>query len=116
MDLSMEIWRNKLSGKFFIYLGDTGHKEGLFVTPLGEIKSLEKGLFEEVIAEDEAAITETQERRYREYLDKRRVYVASRVVDMIAEMEPYDLEEFILRLKEKEDRRHRFDQEDDDKT
>ena len=114
MDLSMEIWRNKLSGKFFIYLGDTGHQEGLFVTPLGEIKSLEKDLFEEVIAEDEAAITEPQERRYQEYVDKRRVYIASRVVDMIAEMEPYDLDEFILRLKEKEDRRRRFEQEDDD--
>jgi hypothetical protein len=35
---------------------------------------------------------------------------------MIAEMEPYDLEEFILRVKEKEDRRRKFHQEDDDAT
>jgi len=114
LDLSMEIWRNKLSGKFFIYLGDTGQAEGLFVTPLGEIKSLEKGLFEEVIAEDEAEITGPQRQRFQEYSDKRRVYIASRIVDMIAEMEPYDLDEFILRVKEKEERRRRFDPEDDD--
>lgn len=114
LDLSVEIWRNKLSGKFFIYLGDTGRDEGLFVTPRGEIKSLEKGLFEEVITEDEVTITEPQERRYHEYVDKRRVYIASRVVDMIGEMEPIDLDEFILRVKEKENRRLRFDQDDDD--
>ncbi len=116
MELSMKIWRNKLSGKFFIYLGDTGHGEGLFVTPRGEIKSLEKGLFEEVIDEDDAKITQSQEQRFQEYSDKRRVYIASRIVDMIAEMEPYDLEEFILRVKEKEDRRRRFNQEEDDET
>jgi len=39
-----------------------------------------------------------------------------RIVDMIAEMEPYDLEEFIVRVKGKENRRRRFDQEDDDET
>jgi hypothetical protein len=116
MDLSMEIWRNKLSGKFFIYLRDTGHKEGLFVTPLGGIKSLEKVLFEEVITENKAAFTEAQERRYQEYVDKRRVYVANRIVDMVAEMEPYDREEFVLRVKDKEERWRRFEQEDDDET
>jgi hypothetical protein len=116
IDLSMDIWRNKVSGKYFIYLGDTGQDEGLFVTPVGEIKSLEKGLFEEDINEVEAKITEPQEQRFQEYSEKRRVYIASRIVDMIAEMEPYDLEEFVLRVKEKEDRRRRFDQEDDDDT
>jgi len=77
MDLSMEIWRNKLSAKFFICLGDTGHCEDLFITPRGGIKSLEKGLFEEVITEDKAAFTEPQERRCQEYVDKRRVYIAT---------------------------------------
>jgi hypothetical protein len=114
MDVSMEIWMNRASGKYFIYLGDTGQDEGLFVTPTGEIKSLEKGLFEEAIAEDDANITEPQKQRFQEYCDKRRVYIASRIVDMIAEMEPYDLEEFVRRVKEKEERRRRFDQEDDD--
>jgi hypothetical protein len=116
MDVSKEIWRNRASGKHFIYLGDTGKDEGLFVTPMGEIKSLEKNLFEEAIAEDDAKITEPQEQRFQEYCDKRRVYIASRIVDMIAEMEPYDLEEFVRRVKEKEDRRHKFHREEDDET
>jgi hypothetical protein len=113
IDLGMEIWRNKVSGKCFIYLGETGQDEGLFVTPLGEIKSLEKAFFEEVIDEDEAPITEAQKQRFQEYREKRRVYIASRIVDMIAEMEPYDLDEFVRRVKEKEDRQRRFDQEHD---
>ncbi|MBW1743897.1 MAG: hypothetical protein JRJ47_10805, partial [Deltaproteobacteria bacterium] len=54
--------------------------------------------------------------RYQEYVDKRRVYIASRIVDMIAEMESYDIEEFIDRVKEKEERRRRFRQEGDDDT
>jgi hypothetical protein len=116
MDLSMEIWRNSVSGKYFIYLGDTGQDEALFVTPVGAIKSLEKGLFEEMIVEDEAEITEPQKQRFQEYCEERRVYIASRIVDMIAEMEPYDLEEFILRVRKKEDRRRRFDQEDGPET
>jgi hypothetical protein len=116
IDLGKAIWRNKVSGKYFIFLGDTGQDEGLFVTPLGEIKSLEKSLFEEVVDEDEATITKPQEQRFHEYIEKRRVYIASRIVDMIAEMAPYDLDEFVRRVREKEDRRHKFDQEDDDAT
>jgi hypothetical protein len=116
MKLNMEIWRNKVSGKFFIYLGDTGQKEGLFITPRGEIKSLEKNLFEEMTTEDQTSITEPQEKRYREYIEKRRVYIASRIVDMTREMDAYDLAEFIRRVKKKEERRRKFDQADGHET
>jgi hypothetical protein len=112
----MEIWRNKVSGKLFVFLEDTGQKEGLFVTPVGEIKSLEKSLFEEIITEEQTGITEPQEKRYKEYIEKRKVYIASRIVDMISEMEPYDLEEFIQRVKRKEERRRKFNQEDSQET
>ena len=116
MKLTMEIWRNKVSGKFFIYLGDTGQQESLFVTPRGEIKSLEKNLFEEMTTEDQITITEPQKKRHREYIEKRKVYIASRIVDMIREMEPYDLGEFVRRVKKKEERRRKFDREDGHKT
>ena len=38
----MEIWKNKKSGKGFIYIEDTGEDEALLVTPEGEIKGTEK--------------------------------------------------------------------------
>lgn len=67
----MEIWNNKKTGKGFVYIEDTGFDEALFVTPLGEIKSLKKSLFEEELTEEKVVVTELQEKRYQEYKDRR---------------------------------------------
>jgi ABC-type transporter MlaC component len=68
----MKIWKNKKTGKAFIYIEDAGLDEALFVTPLAEIKSLKKSIFEEEPTEEKDAVTESQEKVYQEYKERRR--------------------------------------------
>ena len=50
----MEIYKNKASGKYFIYVRDTSNDTALFVNLQGNIKSLDLCLFiEETIEHNE---------------------------------------------------------------
>jgi hypothetical protein len=69
----MDIFKNKVSGKYFIHIEDIENEEALFVTPLGELKVLELSLFEsqEPVDEDSflrrGLITQLQVERYHKY-------------------------------------------------
>jgi len=71
----MRVFRNKASGKHFVYVEDHGNGKALFILPQGEAKSLKLGLFEqpkEGEREDFLAhglITDEQDRRYQQVLD-----------------------------------------------
>lgn len=66
----MEIWKNKKTGKGFIYIDDTGLDEALLVNPEGKIMLLKKSLFEKELVEDEGILTEPQKKRYEEHEHK----------------------------------------------
>jgi hypothetical protein len=72
--LTMDIFKNKASGKYFIHIEDIENGEALFVTPLGELKFLELSLFEsqEPVDEDSllrrGLITQLQVERYNKYV------------------------------------------------
>jgi hypothetical protein len=71
----MLIFRNKVSGKCFVYVEDNEDSKALFILPQGEAKSLKLDLFErpeEGEGENFLArglITSKQNKRYRELLD-----------------------------------------------
>lgn len=74
----MQLFRNKASGKYFIYIDPIGVTNmGLFVTPIGEIKPLEFHLFDEPVERDEypilsrGLVTNLQVCRYQEYEQNR---------------------------------------------
>ncbi|MCK4487153.1 MAG: hypothetical protein KAU38_10380 [Desulfobacterales bacterium] len=112
----METWKNKASRKYFIYIEDTGHEEALLITPRGEIRSLEKRLFEEAATEDEGTITELQRKRYKEYIDTRKQDAKNRLEHIIAEMSRSELAELERHIDKKIRLRRKYDQEDDNQT
>jgi len=69
----MEISKNKDSGKFFIFIHDSGNNEGLFVTPSCEILSIKQDFFYEPEVGDESyfisqnLISKEQIERYAQY-------------------------------------------------
>ena len=71
----MLIFRNKTSGKCFVYVEDNEDSKALLILPQGEAKSLKLDLFEhpeEGEGENFLArglITSEQNRRYRQLLD-----------------------------------------------
>ena len=66
----MELYKNKNSGKLFIYLEPTNDNEALFITPENEIKQLKLKLFEYWMDEDKSSllsqnlVTESQLLKY----------------------------------------------------
>ena len=71
----MDIYKNKASGKYFIHVEDTNQGKALFITPQGEIKSLELSLFESLESMDEdcflqrGLISQLQAERYHKYVE-----------------------------------------------
>ena len=70
----MEICKNKITGKAFIYLDDDEYGMALMITPQGEIKALEHDLFTEPAEIDDVDslpeqyhLTDAQYDVYREY-------------------------------------------------
>jgi len=70
----MEICMNKKTNKTFIHLDELGNGRALMVTPQGDVKPLEYGLFTEIVEiEDERAylsqgrINAEQYSTYRQY-------------------------------------------------
>ena len=71
----MNLFKNKASGKYFIYIEDVGNEEALFITPLGDLKFLELNLFasQESVDEDlylrRDLVTRLQVERYHKYME-----------------------------------------------
>ena len=71
----MEVCKHKQTGKYFIYLQETGDNEALLITPLAEIKSLNLNQFYEVEEEEDHWINNhlieiNQIKRFQEYETK----------------------------------------------
>jgi len=73
----MDIYKNKASEKFFIHVEDVDHGRAFFITPQGDLKTLNLNLFDYQESMDEAhclrreLITQRQVNRYRQYFRSR---------------------------------------------
>jgi hypothetical protein len=91
----MEIYKNKSSGKNFIYLVDTGSNEALFVTPQNETKPLKTSLFNKPENEDadyllsHGLITKAQAERFREYEKNRSEDAVETFEYLFDQLSPY---------------------------
>ena len=70
----MDIYKNRVSEKFFIHVEDVDYGKAFFITPQGDLKALNLNLFDYQESMDEAhclrreLITQRQVKRYRQYL------------------------------------------------
>lgn len=92
----MKIYKNKTSGKYFIYIENTGNDEALLITSEGKIKSLKLRLFDEPQEEDEdyflsqGLIMEVQIKRYRQYMMDVRDDVLDEMLEFYKQLASYD--------------------------
>ena len=99
----MDIWKNKKTGKGFVYVEDAGLTKAIFVTPDGKVLVLEKELFEKPKAHNQVTATEQQTQTYIQYLENREADAAQRK-QWEAELTP---EEIIKLYKEAMERKRK---------
>jgi len=92
----MQVCKNKNSGKYFIYIQDTGNDEALLVTSGAEIKSLSAALFGETEDKEEDSliandlITDAQIQRFHQYeKDKSDNFIENFTYDF-EQLSPYE--------------------------
>ena len=101
----MLVYKNRSSGKHFIYIQKTGNDEVLLITPQSEIKSLKLCLFEPPEEKEEdylisnGIITENQLRRWKQYLEDRSEDKSESLRILFEEFSPYQQELIIEKLK-----------------
>ncbi len=74
----MDVWKNKKTDKGFVYVEEVDITKARFVTPDGKVLDLEKKLFEEPEAHNQATATEEQTQAYIQYLENREADEAQR--------------------------------------
>lgn len=102
----MKTYKNKVSGKYFIFINNSGQDEALFVTPSCEIKSINKGLLSEAEEGDEnyfisqKLISKEQVERYAQYNEDRsgENYDAAKM--MFEEMTDFEKQQLLKELRE----------------
>lgn len=101
----MEFCRHKQTGKYFVYIHDSGNNEALLVTPLAEIKALNLDQFDEVEEQDDDYLLRNhyieaeQAERYREYQKSRSEEAVENMRSLYEEMLPYHQKEFLEWIK-----------------
>ncbi len=88
----MEIYKHKNTGKYFVYIHDSGDNKALFVTPLNEIKALSLCQFSEDEDGDENCLVSNrlieaeQVQKFHEYGKRRSEENYENAVDALSEM------------------------------
>jgi hypothetical protein len=107
----MQVCKNRNSGKYFIYLQDTGNNESLLITPSVEIKSLHADLFDDLEDKEESSliadglISEAQVQRLRQYEKESNENNLENISYLFDQLSPYQLNrvrEFIRKQSEAE--------------
>jgi hypothetical protein len=99
----MEVYKHKKTGKYFVYIQDSGDNSALFVTPLSEIKVLKLSHFLEEEVEDgeedymvsNRLIEVEQVQKFHEYMGSRSEENYDNAVDAVAEMSASQKKEFL---------------------
>jgi hypothetical protein len=96
----MEIYQNKISGKYFIWLKETDRGEVLFISPNCSIISLKLSLFSEETEQGDfdsflsvGKITKNQVETYKQYNADRTNEIVERYREMVADPDAFDMEE-----------------------
>ncbi len=88
----MDVCRNKISNRYFIFIEDTGNGEMLLITPEAQVKSLKRDLFEELEDQEQSyllqnkLISEAQVQRLQEYQESR----SDEFIENFKELSSYD--------------------------
>ena len=83
----MEVYKNKSSGEYFVFIEKTADDEILLVTPLNEIKALEPSLFHEPEEEDESyflsagLITIQQVEKFKKFIEQDSMELFGRAIE-----------------------------------
>jgi len=102
----MEIYKNKASGQYFIYICETGDEEALLVTPNAEIKSLSISLFAnpedhpEAHLLEEKIVTAEQIQRFHVYSKDRIDDIRENLKHYFDQLSPVEKASFIKMLQE----------------
>jgi hypothetical protein len=101
----MDIYKNKSTGRYFIFINETGNEEALFVTPNAEIKSLKLEIFNdeqeeysEVSLLEKNLITKDQLQRFHEFKKNRSDEISENIDDYFETLTPFEKENFIKKL------------------
>ena len=92
----MQVCKNRISGKYFIYIQDTGNHEALLVTPGAEVKSLSADLFndledkEEDYLIDNGLIVGAQIQRFRQYEKDNSENTFENILYQFEQLSPYE--------------------------
>lgn len=103
----MEVYKNRDSGKYFIFLQDCGHGAVLLVTPEAKVKPLRATLFDEVedfseeYLREKSFVNEDQISNYKKYLQNRSDDLIDGCIIDFENMTPHQQREVIRRLQEK---------------
>ncbi len=102
----MEIYKNKVSGKYFIYIQESGEEKALFITPKGKVKPLELKLFSYYSGrrdEDEPLnkelITKKQVERFEQYSKDRSVERRRKIFEIYKQLSPLEKQKLLKDLK-----------------
>ena len=102
----MEIYKNKVSGKYFIYIQESGEEKALFITPKGKVKPLELKLFSYYSGrrdEDELLnkelITKKQVERFEQYSKDRSEERRRKIFEIYKQLSPIGKQKLLKDLK-----------------
>ena len=104
----MEIYKNKVSGKYFIYIQESGEEKALFITPKGKVKPLELKLFsyyqggrdeDELLNKDKELITKKQVERFEQYSKDRSVEKRRKIFEIYKQLSPLEKQKLLKDLK-----------------
>ena len=100
----MDVCQNKITGKYFIYIQQTGAGEALLVTPDAKVLNLKIELFKEPHDIDQADITpdelltRDQVQRLHDYNESRSDEVFELIQEHLEQLSPPKREAFLLQL------------------
>ncbi len=102
----MEIYKNKVSGKYFIYIQKSGEEKALFITPKGKVKPLELKLFsyysgrrDEDKLLNKELITKKQVERFEQYSKDRSDERRRKIFEIYKQLSPLEKQKLLKDLK-----------------
>ena len=97
----MEIYKNRVSGKYFICIQESGEEKALFITPKGKVKPLELKLFSYYQGgrDENELITKKQVERFEQYSKDRSEERRRKIFEIYKQLSPLEKQKLLKDLK-----------------